>query len=348
MYSVSRSLPKSDITKGAAKTSKALEKKAEAERKKAERLRLKAEKDAAKAAEKAHAKAVKTVNKLISSKKDTLPDMFVETIVDKSGKPGARDWPIRVVDELDPPNSICWTRRVKSRYDEGTRQFVPLDEPLSVIENARLLYLQKEHLQNGLKSGRLEQTVQRLRDELGPKALLFAMIDGGGRSKETERQLTMRMMKYQLNVIRVDGYQDAATWLYDMTADLGYKPYRLLEKSHLPNIGDTNIDAGANSRDTWYKMLLQVPRMTESAAQGIMKEYPTFHSLMSTYQLAGWQGERLLENILITKRKDGMDRQRQRLGGRLSNRVWRSLTSEDPDEHLAQFGQGAGIDDDDD
>jgi len=95
-------------------------------------------------------------------------------------------------------------------------------------------------------------------------------------------------------------------------------------------------------------MLLQVHRMTESAAQGIMKQYPTFHSLMSTYEGAGWEGERLLQEILITKRKDGMSRRNLRLGPKLSNRVWRSFASLDHDELLADFGQADnGVDGDD-
>ncbi|KZO97257.1 hypothetical protein CALVIDRAFT_82138 [Calocera viscosa TUFC12733] len=198
------------------------------------------------AAEKEKSKTLKTINKLVPDKKDTLPDMFIEIcsaldespqfqpiahhvramIVEKSGHPGAGDWPIRVVDELDPPNTICWRRRVTARFDKGKRQFVPLDHPQSVMENARLLYLQEEHLQNGLKNGRFEQTVQRLRDELCPNGLLFAMIDGSSGSKVIERQLTMMMMKHRLNVIRVEGPEDAATWLYDITADLGFKPHR--------------------------------------------------------------------------------------------------------------------------
>jgi len=269
-------------------------------------------------------------------------------IAQKSGHPVAKDWPIRVVDDLDPPNMLCWRRRVTARYDEITRRFLPLDQSQIVLENARLLYLQKEHLQIGMKNGRFEQTVQRLREEVGPKGLLFAMIDGGSRAKDVERQLTMMMMKHRLNIIRVDGPLDAATWLYDMTADLGYKPHRLLEKSHLPNIGDTNLDTGANARDTWYKMLLQVFRMTESAAQGIMQQYPTFYSLLSAYEASGWEGEHLLKEILILKRRDGMDRQQLRLGPKLSNRVWRSLTSTNPDELLADFGRAdADLDDDD-
>ncbi|KZT58005.1 hypothetical protein CALCODRAFT_262531 [Calocera cornea HHB12733] len=281
----------------------------------------KVEKKISKKEQKARLKALKSLNKLVTRKDDTLPDIVVEmcsalvnssefspiaahlrsTIIQKSPRPGEEGWPIRIVNKLDPPNSIRWRRRITTRYDERAHQFVPLDKSESRLENARLLYMRMDQLYDGLKQGTFEKTVRRLRDKLGEKALLFAMIGPGNCSRDVEARLTMMMMEYHLNVIRVDGPQDAATRLYNLTANFSFKPHRQLAKAHLPNIGDTKLSSGSNAHDTYFKILLQVHRMTESAAQGIMQQYPTLYSLMFAYESIGWKGEHLLEDILVSK-----------------------------------------------
>lgn len=59
---------------------------------------------------------------------------------------------------------------------------------------------------------------------------------------------------------------------------------RLIKRSHLPFCSDTKEKSGRNPLDTWIKMLAQIHRLTESAAHGIVKEYPTMRSLYDAFE----------------------------------------------------------------
>lgn len=61
--------------------------------------------------------------------------------------------------------------------------------------------------------------------------------------------------------------------------------------SHL-GLSDINIKSGTDDKDTYRKMLNQIPRLTDAGATGVIKLFPTLDSLFRGYEACADQAER--------------------------------------------------------
>ncbi|GJJ10718.1 hypothetical protein Clacol_004945 [Clathrus columnatus] len=355
---------KTDEEKALDQVAKELEK----AKKKAETQRKRAEAAAKKAEEKAAHMASKAVNKLVVDKKSTLKDMIVELspgLVDsflyhslkrKMAEYGSRIQPMcssggtpELVDinrlKALNINIIRWKRHVTAIYNESQRRWIPLPEEQHHLrpEGTYLIYVTGDDLVNALGHNptvpSLDAQVSMLRKILGPKYHIHLMLCGWrGKTNITkildhvQTQLVSLQVKENIFVEEVNNIDDAVTWIYNISADLGIKPYKLIERSHLPfcPLPSGSTKAGKTNIDTFEKMLAQLPRLSETSARAIVKKYGTINNLMTEYQKAEPRGEGplMLANVVIS---GGSSNERGRiLNKALSERLYHVLWGSDP------------------
>lgn len=83
---------------------------------------------------------------------------------------------------------------------------------------------------------------------------------------------------------------------------LGIKPYKLIERSHLPFCPNSgNIKTGRGNSDTFEKMLAQLPRLSERSARAVVKQFGSINKLMEEYKKAesGGGGPTMLVNVPV-------------------------------------------------
>ncbi|KAG8917261.1 hypothetical protein FRC00_013834 [Tulasnella sp. 408] len=250
------------------KEAQGLAKQAAAEQKKRERAAEKARKEAEKSQQKAEKQAHSALNKLVTSKKETLPDMTVEMhpalcnrtsalhkhieplvhrIVEESGI-SARlrsdpPWPVAQMEVeerfLGLDNLIRWRRNVVAKYSEEDKEWQAVPESYHRVEGTYAMYYT---LREVLADIRLPSTrrstlqgLRTLRVELGPKHQLFLIIDESGAERKSMRkdekvQLEEWLAELQIEtdcfVVRPKDDDGVVTWLYNMTGDIGIKPYK--------------------------------------------------------------------------------------------------------------------------
>jgi DNA integrity scanning protein DisA with diadenylate cyclase activity len=90
--------------------------------------------------------------------------------------------------------------------------------------------------------------------------------------------------------------------------------------------GPNTDDPLNRARDTWLRMLQQVPRISETKARNIVQHYPTMQSLWQAYQDCDDEAENAgrLANVF-----DGKSQQMK-----VSETLYRFMTSENPNELL--------------
>lgn len=227
---------------------------------------------ARKEAERVHQKAEKQVhsalNKLVTSKKETLPNMTIEIhpalcnrtsalhkhieplvnrIVEESETPSrmrsSQPWPVEQMKVegrfTGIDNLIRWRRKVVAKYSEEDKEWQAVSDPYSRVEGTYAMYYT---LRMVLADIRLPvarrstyQGMKTLRAELGPKHQLFLIIDESGderkamRREEKERLeewLAELQIETDCYVVRPKDDDGVVTWLYNMTGDIGFKPYK--------------------------------------------------------------------------------------------------------------------------
>ncbi|KIY66017.1 hypothetical protein CYLTODRAFT_491808 [Cylindrobasidium torrendii FP15055 ss-10] len=237
---------------------------------------------------------------------------------------------------------ITWTSTLSKRFDSGNRQFVPCEETTKQ-ENAALLYLQSTDIITLIKEDELSGAVDKIRTAYGLDGLnakLFIMVVGpitasAARAK-VEASLARLQIRRHTHHIHVKTIQEAADRLYNLTADFGIKPYKLIERSHLPFCADVYVKKEKEGSEIWPKMLTQIHMITDYGAKGIVEEYPTLGSLMQAYKNA--PNEKARENLLsqctVERAKSGEKRKNNTLGQALSKRVYAALYVDDPFELL--------------
>lgn len=217
-----------------------------------------------KAEEKAAHKASKAVNKLVIDKKATLKDIIIELsprlihsplylpLEQKMSEFDCNIQPISfsgdTVELVDfnalknlNLNIIRWKRRVKATYNESQQQWIPLPEEQHYLrpEGTYLIYVTGDELVNSLSQRPtvppLDIQVSMLRRVLGPRYHIHLMLCGWkGKTNLVkildlvQTQLVTLQVKESLYVEEVDDINDAVTWIYNISADLGLSMQPLL------------------------------------------------------------------------------------------------------------------------
>jgi crossover junction endonuclease EME1 len=146
-------------------------------------------------------------------------------------------------------NLVTWKRNIKAIYNEPTKEYEPL--PVSKTywrrENTYMLYFTASDIfSHGENVKAILDRLRRVlsendthtRQNTNGKARtvrLMIMVDGWMRYKgksEERRKLERMFVRLQMercSIVHVEGQEDAVTWFYNLTADLGMKPHKLSE-----------------------------------------------------------------------------------------------------------------------
>lgn len=136
-------------------------------------------------------------------------------------------------------NLIQWKRHVTKHYDEHNREWRLETKPYYDIEPAYMLYCSLagllRQLQRPSEGRALTRSLRQLRKEVGRKHQLYLLLDeSDNKSKAMDSNtkenvddwlLNLRHT-FQCNVERAKDKKSVVTWLYNITADLGIKPYK--------------------------------------------------------------------------------------------------------------------------
>lgn len=103
--------------------------------------------------------------------------------------------------------------------------------------------------------------------------------------------------------ISVTKAQDSIiNWLVEFIRFASFLPYRkFIDPKETILIGSQT--KGTDSRDTFFKMLCEIPQVSEAVAKSICQYYPTLGHLLKAYQTDRIHGENLLANICVTRAK---------------------------------------------
>ncbi|KIO27264.1 hypothetical protein M407DRAFT_233240 [Tulasnella calospora MUT 4182] len=361
------------LAKQTAAEQKKLERATEKARKEAEKAQQKAEKQAHSALNKLVTSKKETLpdmtielhpvlcNRTSALHKHIEP--LVNRIMEESGTPARMrsdpPWPVAQIDLgarfLGLDNLIRWKRNVVAKYSEEDKEWQAVSEPYHRVEGTYAMYYT---LREVLADIRLPSTrrstlqgMRTLRVELGPKYQLFLIIDESGAERKSMRKdervrleewLAELQIETDCFVVRPKDDDGVVTWLYNMTGDIGIKPYKLIERSHLAfcpvtrpihNADENGTNRGQSMLGTYQQMLAQIYRVTPSMAEEISKQrgFKTLRETFETYsdsRLTERQKEELLVGTWMGRTQSG-NRSTRDVGKVISSRVYNVFTTED-------------------
>ncbi|KAK0228308.1 hypothetical protein IW262DRAFT_1479277 [Armillaria fumosa] len=238
-------------------------------------------------------------------------------------------------------HTIQWKMRSNKRYNAETRNWIPCKEH-EVLQSTALLYISGANLVHLVRTKMLVQTVKDFRNACGGQSShrqTFIMVERLERERQrndVHQALASLNITCHTHHVFVESVEETVERLYNITADIGIKPYKLIERSHLPFCADfKQIESGKTLKETWNRMLRQIPGVTFSGAQGILEHYPTVSSLFRKYAENLAPGELLLQDCMVRERADGMQNAR-RLNKAISTRVHAVMCGQDELEVVAR------------
>ncbi|KIY43385.1 hypothetical protein FISHEDRAFT_78257 [Fistulina hepatica ATCC 64428] len=323
---------------------KKAKKQQEADAKKAKRLQEKLDKETAKE----QVRIVKSANKLQIDKKKTLENVtlvlsaaflaqehspFVGALRKKMDAHGCR-----IITQQPKIPGMCtmqWIRRVTAEYDVDRREWVPC-EAYDRPERTALLWLSADQLLDFEAKGRLKDAfiafrgVYQLKDHDQAQFMVYGKPRVHDRPKIDAAILALQfsLRTFDFHATTID---EAVTRVFNISGDLGIKPHKFIERSHLPFCPRIEGPCGKGSTDTWIKVLDQVNHMTEEEARAIARKMPTLRTLFRAYEERDANEARdMLSECQVEYTKAGAQRQRTKLGAARSARVYDVFWGQDP------------------
>ncbi|BEI87675.1 uncharacterized protein CcaverHIS019_0103930 [Cutaneotrichosporon cavernicola] len=143
-----------------------------------------------------------------------------------------------------------------------------------------------------------------------------------------EMQLLRAQIEQRIFVVLVDETEVIEDWLYNLSADVAFRPYKKLTKSHLAFSAPVGQRKGAEPSSVLELMLQEVPGLTAAAALGVSKGFPSLRKLMEAYEEDD-DGESLLAGCSVGSLATGVATSRT-LGPALSKKVYEIMHGDDP------------------
>ncbi|CAE6459856.1 unnamed protein product [Rhizoctonia solani] len=302
---------------------------------------------------KEQAKLRRDINKLVTDKKSTLKDFTVELSRGLEGysfvdyletKLAVHGCALSFFDsQLQSEHLIRFRRQHFARYDNKSKEWVPV-VPYTALEDLYVLFLSSEALALAILEETLTKTLYTLRSmcHLTTRSQIFIMVDGlngyykrkgshNNKRNTIESALASLQALERCFIVHVEGAEDTAQWLFNITGDLGIRPHKRIRESFLPFCTDTQVKCGSSKSDTYKKMLQQIRNITQSAADGIIEEVPTLRELFEGYaqELDLCSRYDRLKGVTVSNRKDGAAKSRI-LNQALSRKVHDVIWGEDP------------------
>ncbi|QRW14737.1 DNA excision repair protein ERCC-4 [Ceratobasidium sp. AG-Ba] len=254
----------------------------------------------------ADARLYREVNKLVTDRKSTIKDFTVEISFSLQGSEFIEPFVEKLTvyggstNFFEPPDGVQYLIRFRRRhiaqYDSNLKEWIPV-EAYTRLEDLYIIFLTPNELAQAVSEESLPAIINALRKayQLNSRSQIFLMIDGmnayykrkGNKKVKrdiVESSITLLQAVERCFVVHVDGPEDTAQWLFNVTSDLGIKPHKRIRDSFLPFCTDTKVKCGTSKTDTYKKMLQQIHGITESAADGVIQEVPTLRMLFEGYE----------------------------------------------------------------
>ncbi|WFD26356.1 hypothetical protein MNAN1_001337 [Malassezia nana] len=188
---------------------------------------------------------------------------------------------------------VRFKRKVRSRYDPVQKWWEPLDEETCVSESTIVMVAQGEQVLAAVEDGSLADRIhantsghdqsQRLLLVIGLEAHLrhlrnqanraFAAgvrqhIQGQGpvasvtipsdlASEKVERALLLLQIQHRCHVVRAATPEEAVEWLYAISSDVSFRPYKLLQSAPMAR---RSTKTSADSKEIYRAMLEEIVR----------------------------------------------------------------------------------------
>ncbi|KAG8969547.1 hypothetical protein FRC03_001986 [Tulasnella sp. 419] len=286
--------------------------------------------------------------------RETLEERLRNEYETASSKPAPVTWKPVAVKEFDEDarfggidNLITWKRHVYARYDEVNKQWEPVT-PSWQVQGVYLMYfnlMELLRIYNGSEN-ELSRRLGVLRRVLGRHHQLFIMIEGfhsstsnsnfkRGEKPKLEQLFVKLQLEHNCFIVHSPAKDSTVNWLCNLTGDIGRKPYKLIESSHLPfysqKDGVPKIEGGdhKSTLGTYQNMLYQINSVKEPLIRNMTsKRFPTLRSLFEAYQ-DPTKPEREKESLLIGIPMNPASRARAVTVGRvISSRVYSVFTAD--------------------
>jgi hypothetical protein len=150
------------------------------------------------------------------------------------------------------------------------------------------------------------------------------------RERDLEDAINWLTIHFQLDCVHCPSLESIQANIHKMSRGIceGVYADQVSELQCIKKIkqGPNTDDPLNRARDTWLRMLQQVPRISETKARNIVQHYPTMQSLWQAYQDCDDEAENAgrLANVF-----DGKSQQMK-----VSETLYRFMTSENPNELL--------------
>lgn len=141
--------------------------------------------------------------------------------------------------------------------------------------------------------------------------------------------LNWLLIQHQVETVDCPSLESIQANVHKLTRGLCEAPYvsQVTELQCVKKIKQGNPSADddlSKARDCWLRQLQQIPRLSETMAQNVVRQYPTLQSLWQAYQRNDGGREMLLVNILSGNRSQA----------KLSETVYKFMLSDDPREMI--------------
>ncbi|KAH8078270.1 hypothetical protein HD553DRAFT_146203 [Filobasidium floriforme] len=152
--------------------------------------------------------------------------------------------------------------------------------------------------------------------------------------EDIERELVAIHLRHGWLQVQVDTPAEISEWLYNMSADLAIRPYKLISKSHTLPLGRENNLKASSKQHALELMLQEIPGVTPSGSVGIAEEWKSFRRLMEGFEKKAREegvgsARILLEGCKVRHLKTGVQNERN-VGRAVSTHIHNALRESDP------------------
>lgn len=365
----------STVSSDGSRDKRAQERRDTAAAKTAEREKKRKEREDAKEAkkfEKQRAAAIAEVNKARADRKVSATEMIVDLSPSLDAK--FRDQIVLLLESLDIHYTVCdqdnlgvikWRRKINSRFDEESGQWVPAPHRID-LQHHTLKVLSAESLVDLATKGLMDQQVLDIKAAYPPNQVIYILE---GVMSWTRKNRNIRNRQFAADVRQRDGaplssnsrsrheyipgdvIEDAmlrlqiehgilihhtavptetAQWVATFTQHISTIPYKKQRDDSTSAarfcMDNGQVKTGEDAQDTYVKMLQEIFRITAPIAYGIASEFPTVSELVKGLEKGG-PGR--LDAVRKSANREGVSSDRN-IGQAISKRMHKIFTGRDP------------------
>ncbi|OAV97086.1 hypothetical protein PTTG_09456 [Puccinia triticina 1-1 BBBD Race 1] len=200
----------------------------------------------------------------------------------------------------EPTVLVVWTgKEVDEVIASGTDQLMkkaqvikshyPQDQLFIVISGLETILRAERRNEDAMITNEARERLAAQRNEPPPCAPKTKSKSGSALPRNSRdkilKELEVMKLVTKAFVIRVEEKNEFANWLWEMTMEIGVRPYKS-RKQELKSALRLEVSGtkGTNYEDTYIKMLSSLTRVTENEAKGIVAKFPTLRCLYQAWE----------------------------------------------------------------